>query len=376
MTQDEKKGVILLVDDEAIVRESLREWLEMEGFLVLTAAGGGEALQILRETSNINVGVFDIRMPGMDGVTLLEETTKAYPDIAVIMITAHATVENAVECMRKGAYDYVIKPFPPEKLTNLLSNAIALQNLRKAHSQLLEQAASADIYLKRAERLMNLGIFAGQEFSEISALLKDFSRELSTFVKEDQKKNLPPEMLSTLQQRAENINEHLQTIDVAGKALAKIESKRENISLDDVVRNSLMLAKRRPEVVNANVIVKLGTNVPPIHGKIWSLVQVCNNLIFNAVTATKKGGEIEITTGVSKGNFAFIQVMDTGCGMSKAELQQLFVPFHCGWKEYDGIGLALVVSKNIVESFGGKMEAESQLGNGTTVRLLFQPSLR
>ena len=373
MTQDEKKGLVLIVDDEAIVRESLREWLEMEGFSVLTAGRGEDALQILQTQPSVNVGVFDIRMPGMDGVTLLEETMKAYPKTAVIMITAHATVENAVECMRKGAYDYVIKPFPPEKLTNLISNAVALQNLQKAHTQLQEQVASADIYLKRAERLMNLGIFAGQVFGGLRDFLNGLSQQWAAAKKASQLDSLPKATKQLLDESARQSQIHLGDIEGALQVLRTIDSKREKLSLEDVVRNSLLLAMRKPEVVKANIVVKLGPNVPPISGHIWALVQVCNNLILNAVTATKKGGKIEITTAVAAKEQVYLQVKDTGCGMSDEDLQKLFTPFFCGWEEYEGIGLALVVSRNIVEAFKGKMEIESEPGKGTTVRLLFPP---
>lgn len=371
MSQEEKKGLVLIVDDEAIVRESLREWLEMEGFSVLTAARGEDALQILQAQPSVNVGVFDIRMPGMDGVTLLEETMKSYPKMAVIMITAHATVENAVECMRKGAYDYVIKPFPPEKLTNLISNAVALQNLQKAHTQLQEQVASADIYLKRAERLMNLGIFAGQLFGSLRDFLNSLSQQWAATKKEGQIDSLPKPIKQLLDESARQSQIHLGDIEGALQVLKVIDSKREKLYLEEVVRNSLLLAKRKPEVVNARIEVKLAPSTPPIAGHIWALVQVCNNLILNAVTATKKGGMIEIATGVSADDRVYLQVRDTGSGMSEEDLQNLFTPFFCGWEEYEGIGLALVVSRNIVEAFQGKIEIDSEQGKGTTVRLLF-----
>jgi len=371
LAHEEKKGLILIVDDEAIVRESLREWLEMEGFSVLTAARGEDALQILQAEPSVNVGVFDIRMPGMDGVTLLDETMKAYPKMAVIMITAHATVENAVECMRKGAYDYVIKPFPPEKLTNLISNAVALQNLQKAHTQLQEQAASADIYLKRAERLMNLGIFAGQVFGSLQDFLSSLSQQWADAQKAGQLESLPKSIRQLLDVSARQSQILLADIEGALQVLRTIDSKRENLSLGDVVRNSLLLAMRKPEVVKASIEVKLNPNTPPVSGHIWPLVQVCNNLILNAVTATKKGGEIEITTGISTDDRVYLQVRDTGRGMSEEDLQNLFTPFFCGWEEYEGIGLALVVSRKIVEGFQGKIEIDSEPGKGTTVRLSF-----
>jgi len=104
---------ILVVDDELVVRDSLKEWLEVEGYCVEMAASGPEALEILSNTPT-QLMLADIKMPGMDGVELLQRARADHPDLAVLMMTAYATVETAVEAMKIGALDYLIKPFDPE----------------------------------------------------------------------------------------------------------------------------------------------------------------------------------------------------------------------------------------------------------------------
>jgi len=106
---------ILVVDDELIVRDSLKEWLEMEGFAVHMAASGQEALDRLSQQP-YQLMLLDLKMPEMDGVEVLQKTTAEYADLNVIMMTAFATVETAVEAMKIGAQDYLIKPFDPETL--------------------------------------------------------------------------------------------------------------------------------------------------------------------------------------------------------------------------------------------------------------------
>ncbi|MDZ7413582.1 MAG: response regulator, partial [candidate division KSB1 bacterium] len=122
---------ILLVDDEAIVRESLSAWLEDEGFVVYAAGSGEEALGLLAKAKP-DVAVIDIKMPGMDGLTLLKRLRELDDRLPVVMMTAHATVESAVRSMRDGAYDYVMKPFPPEKLTNLIRHIVSHHRLALA----------------------------------------------------------------------------------------------------------------------------------------------------------------------------------------------------------------------------------------------------
>jgi len=139
---------ILLVDDELIVRQSLQQWLEMEGFVVETAASGQEGLQMCK-FDPIAVGVFDIRMPGMDGMTLLKEVKKIKPQVSVIMMTAYASLDDAVTCIHEGAYDYLIKPFPPEKLTHMIRHIYERLELLKRNQQLLEEMQAQRQFLDR-----------------------------------------------------------------------------------------------------------------------------------------------------------------------------------------------------------------------------------
>jgi len=119
--QERKKFRILVVDDELVVRDSLKELLEEEGFFVNMAESGPQALEILSETDTpYHLMLADIKMPGMDGVELLQKTKERFPDMTVIMMTAYATVETAVEAMKIGALDYLIKPFEPDALIPMI----------------------------------------------------------------------------------------------------------------------------------------------------------------------------------------------------------------------------------------------------------------
>ncbi len=114
--QERKKFRILVVDDESIIRDSLKAWLDDEaGFTVDTAKSGSDALEKLAEQS-YQLMLLDIKMPGMDGVEVLQKAREMLPDLQVVMMTAYATVETAVEAMKTGALDYLIKPFDTEIL--------------------------------------------------------------------------------------------------------------------------------------------------------------------------------------------------------------------------------------------------------------------
>jgi heterodisulfide reductase subunit A len=117
--QDREKFRILVVDDEKIVRESTQEWLKEEGFSVTTADSGQKALELM-DDAPFNMMLTDIKMPGMDGVELLEKAKQKDPDLCVIMMTAYAAVDSAVEAMKQGALDYLTKPFDPDVLTAMV----------------------------------------------------------------------------------------------------------------------------------------------------------------------------------------------------------------------------------------------------------------
>jgi len=117
--QDRNKFRILVVDDELIVRDSLKELLENEGFFVNMAASGAEALDRLSEAP-YHLMLTDIKMPGMDGVELLQKAKETFPELSVVMMTAYATVETAVEAMKIGAVDYLVKPFEPDTLIPMI----------------------------------------------------------------------------------------------------------------------------------------------------------------------------------------------------------------------------------------------------------------
>ncbi len=126
---------ILIVDDEINYTLILAAVLEDEGFETLTANSGAEAMATLAE-SDVDLVLTDMKMPAMDGIDLLERIKKEDADLPVIMMTAHGTVEKAVEAMQKGAYNYILKPFDNERLVLYTNKAISMYRVVKENRQL------------------------------------------------------------------------------------------------------------------------------------------------------------------------------------------------------------------------------------------------
>ena len=129
---------LLIVDDELHVRESLSHWFAEDGYDVVAADSGKQALALLGRRS-FDIVITDIRMPGMDGLELQHRILEVDPDLAIIVITAYASVSTAVQALKEGAYDYLAKPFDPEEMTRVVEKAWEKQRLRKENLLLKER---------------------------------------------------------------------------------------------------------------------------------------------------------------------------------------------------------------------------------------------
>jgi DNA-binding NtrC family response regulator len=116
---------VLLVDDEAPFVETMTKRLTKRKLEVKTALNGSEALKVLGKDPNVEVVILDVKMPGMDGVETLKEIKKRHPLVEVIMLTGHATVETAIEGMKLGALDYLMKPCEMDLLMAKVEEAAA-----------------------------------------------------------------------------------------------------------------------------------------------------------------------------------------------------------------------------------------------------------
>lgn len=139
---------VLLVDDEAPFVEALTKRLEKRGLTVLPSYSGPEAIAKLSADSHIDVVVLDVKMPGMDGVETLKAIKGAHPLVEVIMLTGHATVESAIEGMKLGALDYLMKPCDIELLMAKVQEA---KGKKSKQEEKIAEARALNIALRRGD---------------------------------------------------------------------------------------------------------------------------------------------------------------------------------------------------------------------------------
>lgn len=137
---------ILLVDDEVPFVETMIKRLTKREMAVTPAFDGPEALAKLKQQGNIEVVILDVKMPGMDGIEALTEIKKAHPLVEVVMLTGHATVESAIEGMKKGAFDYLMKPCDIDLLVAKVTEAAAR---KRRHEEKIIEAQIREITTRR-----------------------------------------------------------------------------------------------------------------------------------------------------------------------------------------------------------------------------------
>jgi DNA-binding NtrC family response regulator len=161
-----KKVRVLVVDDEELVRFCLMDWLQKDGYAVDVATNGAEALDKAR-SSSFDMLLSDIVMPVMGGIKLLEEMRREDPDVPIVMMTAHGSVDSAVEAMQKGASDYLQKPFDPEQLRMKLKQVWDRQTL-------LEENRRCRLQLKRLESPFEM-LAVSRAMADVFDLIADVS---------------------------------------------------------------------------------------------------------------------------------------------------------------------------------------------------------
>jgi DNA-binding NtrC family response regulator len=137
---------VLLVDDEVDFVETFSERLEMRDLQISKAFSGEEALQVLETNKNIEAVILDVKMPGMDGIETLAQIKTKYPLVEVIMLSGHADVESAIDGMKQGAFDYLMKPCDMDQIIAKVSEAASK---KRQHEEKIIQARIKEITSRR-----------------------------------------------------------------------------------------------------------------------------------------------------------------------------------------------------------------------------------
>ena len=355
----EKRPFILVVDDDESIRDSCTQILTKDGYKAETAKDGSSGLEQIKEKKP-DLVLIDLKMPGINGLEVLEKTREIDPNIIAVVITGYATVESAVEAMKIGAYDFLPKPFTPDELRIIIKRGLERRKL-------IQETES----LRREKKLMEenfITMVSHQLRSPLVVILQYFEVILGGMVGEVSEKQ--KEMIQKAQSRLENLMNLINDwLDVAKLDSGQIVENLKPLPLKKVIEK--LLEEMQPLAQKNDISLELmpSSGNENVMGDEESLKQVFSNLITNAIRYNKPKGKVRISFKKSR-NFIITEVQDTGIGISKDHLPFIFAQFYrvkrTKNQKIKGTGLGLSIAKKIVEAHGGFIQVSSEEGQGST----------
>jgi signal transduction histidine kinase len=358
---------VLVVDDQDVICEVLRTLLRREGFDVETCADGKSALAKLGATA-YDVVLLDKNLPDISGLEVLAQARKLRADLEIIMITGYASLDSALSALRRGAYDYLVKPFADlgevtekvrraaEKVHLLRENQRLTGDLR-ARNQLLETTV-AELRQTRqqaiaAARLATLGDVAGRLGHELKHPLASLSARLQLLRADaPQHTTAVDGALADLTRLDQLLAEFL---DYARPRPLQPMPTDLAVLVREVVQEMSPLAQTR----NARFELALPDRVEPLDVDTGRVREIVRNLLRNAIEAMPTGGPIEIELHSQPGGID-LSVRDRGAGIPLETLPRVGTPFFS--TKTGGSGLGVAISRRIAEDHGGKLEVGNREG--------------
>ena len=385
-----KKQVILIVDDELLNLKLMEAMLDLEGYQVLEAGNGKEAL--IKAKENPDLILLDIMMPILDGFEtcrLLKEdlTTK---DIPIIFLSALQDSKSKLTGFNLGGVDYISKPFQREDLLARVRTHLTIREqgirLREYADRLEEMVEERTRQLVHADRLATLGTLVAAVAHEFNNPLQAIigNVELALLELDEYKQGLYDSSNEIsqgfLSGRSDRVENGLREINRASQKLTEIINNlknfgkkktdmKENFYLRRPIQDALAIIRARIKTSTA-VEVQVPADLM-IQGNYQQFSQIFINLVHNAADALAgKEGKITISAESTKSREVIIDVRDSGQGIPKNLCETIFDPFFTTKDESDGTGLGLFITRQIVEKYGGHIEAVPHDGPGGWFRII------
>jgi len=368
---------ILVVDDEPGIRSGVHRILgnfhvtypfmdEDYTFNILEAATGEEGIEIIdREMPDILL--LDNKLPGIQGVEVLEYVRKKNYDIVVAMITSYASIDVAVRAHNDGAIDFIPKPFTPQELKASIEQITKQQYLRRITTKLRVEG--------RKVRFQFLSVLSHEMKAPLNAI-----EGYLKMMQERQMGDSLDEYSSAIERSLQRIDSmrHLimDLLDFTKVSFERHVEKMQNVNIKELV--SMAVVTVSPYAIHKDI--QFVTEVKGCE-TIWAdpndFEIIMNNLVSNAVKYNKPGGTVTVTVDCNDSEFS-LSVADTGIGMNNDEREMLFEEFsrirNDKTRNISGSGLGLSIVKKVVELYHGVINVESAPDKGSTFTVILPTS--
>jgi len=390
--EKQSRGRVLIVDDEKVILDLTAIILKNRGYQVSTALNAREGLAAV-ESEHPELVLLDYMMPDMDGLTALKEIRRRFPETYVIMFTGKGSEEIAVELMKAGASDYILKPFNNQDMVERIESvlklrAVELQNraLLSERERLLAEIADwnrdlearvqeksealrrAQAEIVQSEKLATLGYLSAGMAHEIRNPLNS----IALFVQLIKGGLEEPE-------RVDYVDKILKEVDRIDAILRKLldAAKRprfeiSEVHVDRILENTLEAFTPQLRQKRIRVLTDFRSIPPAIKADPMEIEQIFTNLFLNSIHVMEEEGTLGVQLDQDE-SYINLRVSDTGPGIPPENLPNIFDPFFTTNSRGTGLGLSVVL--RIVKTYKGKIEVEKSDATGTTfsVRLPLAP---
>jgi signal transduction histidine kinase len=366
-----KKKRIFIVDDEPEIVRFMEKVLVKNGYDVSSSTSAQLALEkIMREP--FDVVITDLRMPDMSGMELLEKIKSSAVPVEVVVVTAHATIDTAVECLRKGAADYLIKPFEINEILATLEKAIAIGELRSRLVSMGEMDRLKDEFISTVTHELKTPLMA------ISGAIELLGMQIPTPANGDRR-------VAERRNSDRDVKKFLEIIDRQARKMKALVEDILDFARMKAGRMDIQKTPQSLAVIAGEVITELrpiaeskGVEIiPPTEDIVAGfdreqIKRVVTNLLTNAVKYNRPGGKVKLELFISSAGEPSMRITDEGIGVSSENIEKIFEDFfrvdQSMKRDAGGFGLGLSIAKKIVELHGGKITAESEgIGRGTAM---------
>lgn len=373
-TQEQTKAKILLVDDDAETRQVIKGFLESQGYEVDIASCADEAIGKLK-TTKPDLVFSDIRMPGMDGLSLLRHIKEQDPLTEVVIITGFASVHTAIDAMRKGADDFVMKPIDLGHLSLIVQRSIKKKNLSLEIKRKQDEIKELEELNRRLEEVNRLkDDFIATISHELSTPVTFINESLEILrdpkvgVSDEKKKSLFVDLVKHCRHLKRFISNLLDLSVIREGILEKNPSDIRDIIEDALAEAShyhgaekVALSFKKPD---CEAIINVDRN---------RLQEAFYHLFANAIKFNRQGGQVNVYLDKTQEQ-VIIRVEDTGIGIDEAQKDRIFEKFYQVdqglTREHGGAGVGLALVKKYVELHGGSINVGSRPSQGSVFTIM------
>jgi signal transduction histidine kinase len=382
------KTSVVIIDDDRNILELTSLILSKNGFQPYVADRAHEGFELISRHAPELV-LLDYMMPEMDGLSALQLIKSRFPDTYVVMFTGKGTEEVAVELMKNGASEYILKPFNNRNLVERLENVLRIREielhnreLQKQQVQLLSEIEQWNLELQKRVREKSEALHVAQEeivqSEKLAAMgylsagmaheIRNPLNSISLFVQLMRQTTVEPDQLehqSKILKEVDRIDSIIRKLLDSSRRTRVISS---DVQINQVIDNALEAFSLQIETRKIQV-VRLYHCIPsPITADPTELEQIFTNLFLNAMDAMSRGGRLTIEI-FEKDERVIVRVGDSGSGIAEDILPSIFEPFFS--TKSRGTGMGLPVAQRIARMYEGSMDVEFSSPEGTTFRLEF-----